>query len=163
MRKSLFIITICSILFSACSKTDNSHSNTNTVGITDNGMDLVMTSTDPASTENNVTVTLIKTGSSSALVLDAYNTSSARQYSLHVKSYGTFAATGTFTQTGNTPDNYLYEYFANGQNYTIDHSDFYITNTSDTYVTGTFALYLKNINGTKTVTGYFTANRPIIQ
>ncbi len=162
MRKSLFIITICSILFSACSKTDNSSSNTNTIGITDNGMALVMTSTEPTSNENTVNVTLIKTGSSTALVLDASNSSSARQYSLHLKAFGSYTGTGTYTQSAGVTD-YLNEYFSGGQNYIIDHADVYITNNNDKYISGTFALYLKNTNGTKTVTGYITANRPVIQ
>jgi hypothetical protein len=163
MRKLLSVITICSVLFSACSKTDNSHSSTNTIGITDNGMALVMTSTAPASNENTVDVTLIKTASSTALVLSASNSSSNRQYELHLKAYGAYTGTGQFSQNGNNGDNQLHEFFSGGQNYTIDHSDVFVNNTNDTYITGTFTLYLSNSNGTKTVTGYFTANRPVIQ
>ena len=163
MKKSFFILTVCSLLFAACSKTDNTNSNTNTVGITDNGMTLAMTSSYPVSNENTVDVTLIRTGSSTALVLNASNNSTHRQFELHLKAYGAYTGNGSFTQTGNNGDNQLYEFYSGGQNYTIDHSDVYVTNTNDTYISGTFALYLSNSNGTKTVNGYFTANRPTVQ
>lgn len=163
--KNTIILAIASIFFfTGCSKTDNSNSRTNTIGMTDNGIDIVMTSTSPASNQNVVNVTLIKTGSSTALVLEGYNTSSNRMIDLHVKSYGSYTGKGTFTQTGsNGSDNRLVEYFAGGETYTIDHSEFYVNNTNDTYLDGTYTLYLSNDNGAKTVTGYFVAHNPTIE
>jgi hypothetical protein len=163
--KNRIILAIASIfLFTGCSKTDNTHSNTNTIGMTDNGINIVMTSTSPASNENVVNVTLIKTGSSTALVLEGYNTSSSRMVNLYVKAYGSFTGKGTFTQTGsNGFENHLVEYFAGGQSYMIDHSEFNVNNSNDTYMDGTYTLYLTNDYGTKTVTGYFVANNPLIQ
>ena len=164
MKKILALLCLCTLLFSSCAKNDNNYSNINTVSILDNGMDLSLNATNPASNENHVEVTLIKTASSSALILNVYNTSSARQFDLHLKTYGSYKANGTYIQNGsNNSENHLYEYFSGGRNYEIYYSELYLTNTNDTYLSGTFNLYLRDDTGNlKTVTGTFSAYSPYI-
>ena len=122
-----------------------------------------MTSTEPPSTDNVVNVILVKSASSTALILAAYNTTNAKQFDLHLKAYGDKTGAGTFKQSGNNGENTFNEYYSGGQSWVIDHSDLFVTNNNDAYLSGNFALYLKNASGSKVVNGYFVGNRVVVQ
>ncbi len=164
MKKSIFVLLISSVLFAACSKTDNSSSYPNTITINDNGIDYTMKSTFPSSSEDNVNVTLLKTSSSSALIINAFNTSSNKQFSLNFKAYGSYTGIGHFAQSNtHNSDNQLVEYFVNGQTYNLDSTSVNVTTSNDNYIDGTFNLWLSNSKGTRMIWGAFSAHHPTIQ
>ena len=163
MKNILIALVIGSVLFTACSKTDNSGSSVNTVSITDNGYNYIMASTNPASTANTVDLTMIKTSSSTALLINAVNPTTGRQFELHLKAYGSYTGLGLFTTSGISSQNQFIEYFAGGHTYNVDSSAIYVSSASTAFVSGTFTLWLTNTLGNKVMTGYFTANNPTFQ
>ncbi len=164
MKKPIYIALICGLFISSCTKTDNSNSFPNTLTILDDGYDLTMKSTSPVSSEDVVTVTMQKTSSSSQLIINAFNTSSHKQYSMNLNAYGSYLGKGLFTQSGtNTPGNQLVEYFQNGQTYSIDSAAVQVDANGYNYIGGTFTMYLSNTNGSKRVTGAFSSYSPIFE
>ena len=164
MKRTLFALVVCTTLFSACSKTDNSNSKPNTITLHDNGANYTMTSTSPASSEDVVNVTLEKSSGSSQLIISAYNTSSNKQFSLQLNAFGSYTGIGQFNESlSNTPSDMLTEYFQNGQTYQIDSASINVSASTSTYIAGTYTLFLSNAKGTNSVYGSFSANNPVIE